>query len=122
VWGAKVLLGNPTRTQSSLTIVEAVKLREYCLNPSHPRGRHKARVFSATLGLTRPDAEFLRRQLLRAAREEVATKGDSDQHGERYIGDFYLARANRRARVRSARIVRRCERVPRLTSCYALLD
>ncbi|MGA2325044.1 MAG: DUF6883 domain-containing protein [Bryobacteraceae bacterium] len=103
-------------------IVEVVKLREYCLNPSHPRGRHKARVFSATLGLKQPDAEFLRRQLLRAARDEVATKGDSDQHGERYFVDFDLARANRRVRVRSAWIVRRGERVPRLTSCYVLLD
>lgn len=27
-------------------IVELAKLRDYCLSQSHPRGRHKARVFS----------------------------------------------------------------------------
>jgi hypothetical protein len=103
-------------------IVEVVKLRDYCLSPSHPRGRHKARVFSATLGLTQPDAEFLRQQLLRAAREGVAIRGDSDQYGERYFVDFDLVRANRRVRVRSAWIVLRGEQVPRLTTCYVLLD
>lgn len=33
-------------------VVEIKKLRGYCLNPLHPRGRHKARVFSSVLGLT----------------------------------------------------------------------
>jgi hypothetical protein len=37
-------------------IVEIVKLRDYCLSPTHPRGRHKARVFAAVLGLTDKDA------------------------------------------------------------------
>ena len=33
-------------------IVELVKLRDYSLSETHPRGRHKARVFRAALGLT----------------------------------------------------------------------
>ncbi len=28
-------------------VVEIAKLRDYCLNPAHPRGRHNARVFAA---------------------------------------------------------------------------
>src|SRR5262249_39406349 len=28
------------------------KLTDYCLNPDHPRGRDKARVFAALLGIT----------------------------------------------------------------------
>jgi hypothetical protein len=31
-------------------IVDIAKLRDYCLDSRHPRGRHKARVFAATLG------------------------------------------------------------------------
>jgi hypothetical protein len=58
--------------------VDVVKLREYCLSPVHPRGRHKARVFASVLGLTQADAESLRDQLLRAARERPAVAGDSD--------------------------------------------
>jgi hypothetical protein len=34
--------------------VDITKLREYCLNQSHPRGRHKARLFAAALNLTNP--------------------------------------------------------------------
>jgi hypothetical protein len=103
-------------------IVEIAKLHDYCLNPLHPRGRHKARVFVSALGLTRADAEFLREELLRAAREADAVMGDADEYGERYTIDFALARNVRRAMVRSTWMVRRGERFPRLTSCYVLLN
>lgn len=101
-------------------IVEISKLRDYCLDPQHPRGRHKARVLAATLGLTRADAEFLRDGLLRAAREADAVVGLSDEYGHRFIVDFALTRGDRRARVRSAWIVLRGENTPRLTSCFVL--
>ncbi|MGH7818267.1 MAG: DUF6883 domain-containing protein [Candidatus Binatia bacterium] len=32
-------------------VVDPRKLRDYCLSPIHPRGRHKARVFAAAVGL-----------------------------------------------------------------------
>ena len=101
-------------------IVEIAKLRDYCLDPQHPRGRHKARVFAATLGLAQTDAEFLRDALLRAAREDDALVGDSDEYGDRFTVDFELNRGNRRAVVRSAWIVLRGETAPRLTSCFVL--
>jgi len=103
-------------------VVDLAKLRDYCLSPVHPRGRHKARVFMSTLGLTPADAEFLRERLLRSAREGIATEGDADEYGERYTVDFELIRGGRRAMVRSAWVVRRGERIPRLTSCFVLLD
>jgi hypothetical protein len=46
-------------------IVEIRKLREYCLNPQHPRGRNKARVF-ASVGIREADAEELRTTLVAA--------------------------------------------------------
>jgi hypothetical protein len=101
--------------------VEIAKLRDYCLNPSHPRGRHKARIFAAVLGLTHADAEFLRQELLHAARESSAIRGDADEYGERHIVDFELVRNERRVAVRSAWIIRRGEEFPRLTSCFVLL-
>ena len=48
-------------------IVDIAKLRDYCLDPHHPRGRHKARVFASALGLTQADAEILREALLAGA-------------------------------------------------------
>ena len=41
-------------------VVDIEKLRDYCLSTEHPRGRHKARVFATTLGLTADNAELLR--------------------------------------------------------------
>ena len=53
-------------------VVDIKKLRDYCLNPHHEDGKHKARVFAAALGLGRVDAKWLRERLLEAAASEPA--------------------------------------------------
>ena len=73
----------------------------------------QVRIVAAVLGLAQTDAEFLRLELLRAAREAGATAVDSDQYGERYIVDWELARNDRRSAARSAWIIRRGEEFPR---------
>ena len=102
-------------------IVEISKLRDYCLDPHHPRGRHKARVFLSTLGLAQTNAGFLRAALIQAAREADAVAGASDAYGDRYTVDFEISRGDRHATVRSAWIVLSGEASPRLTSCFVLL-
>jgi len=47
-------------------ILDVRKIEDYCLSPSHPRGRHKARVFREALDLQRSDAAWLRDVLLEA--------------------------------------------------------
>lgn len=101
-------------------VVDTAKLRDYCLNMHHPRGRHKARVFLAALGLAAADAEYVRESLLRAASAEEAVLTETDEYGARYQLDFTLTRGKRAARVRSSWIVRRGENFPRMTSCYVL--
>ncbi len=98
-------------------IVEVGKLVEYCLNPLHPRGRSKARVF-ASLGIRRADAGVLLTALLSAAVSADALPGTSNAWGMRYIVDFDLPGPGRLIPVRSTWIVRDGEDVPRLTSCY----
>ena len=105
---------------STDAIVAIAKLRDYRLNPHHPRGRHKARVFLATLELAQEDAEFLRGSLIQAARETEAVTRGSDEYGERFTVDFELSRGDHRASIRSAWIVLRGEMAPRLTSCFVL--
>ena len=63
-------------------IVELRKLEEYCLNPHHPRGRHKARVF-ASVGVGQGDAQVLREALLAAARDAEAQPGAASPYGRR---------------------------------------
>lgn len=103
-----------------LAIVDAVKLTEYCLSLDHPRGRHKARVFEAALGITSADADYLRFALLAAARDGIATAGVRDDFGQRYVLDFDLEGPSGAGRVRSTWIIRADEVTPRLTSCYVL--
>jgi hypothetical protein len=52
-------------------VVDVMKLRDYCLSPGHPEGRHKARVFRATLGMEQEDVEELRAAILA---ERLGTK------------------------------------------------
>jgi hypothetical protein len=106
-------------------IVDTRKLQEYCLNPQHPRGRHKARVF-ASVGIRRDDAEEISIALLAAASSGEARLTTANLYGERYIVDFDLVREGRAAlgkrtvKIRSTWIVRTGEHLPRLTSCYVL--
>ena len=101
-------------------VIEIEKLRDYCLSTSHPRGRHKARVFSTALGMTANDSEELRDSILSAIVSEEALPTEQDQHGQRYVVDFTLKRQDKEAVVRSSWIVRVGEDYPRLTSCYVL--
>ena len=101
-------------------VVEMQKLRGYCLNPDHPRGKHKARVFASALGLTVEDSEELRQALLTAAIPSEAIPLEEDEYGQRYVLDFEMSTETESATVRSGWIVRRGEDFPRFTSCWVL--
>jgi len=105
-------LPNPDRA-----VVDTAKLRLYCLDPTHPVGKHKAIVFSAALGLTAGDADWLRDRLLEAAFAEAEALG-GNQFGSLYATDSELRTASGRATVRCGWIVRAGEDFPRLTTCY----
>lgn len=101
-------------------VVDIRKLRDYCLNPMHPDGRHKGRVFAAALGLTGDRAEDLRAAVLAAVRAREASAVKQDMHGQHYVVDFPMTTPVGRVLVRSSWIVRDGEDFPRLTSCYVL--
>jgi hypothetical protein len=100
--------------------VDIAKVQGYCLNVTHRRGQHKARVFVSALGLTVEDAEFLRDALLSAAKSYDAVPTEEIEYGQLYVLDFPINRPVGRAIVRSGWIVRKGEDFPRLTSCYVL--
>jgi hypothetical protein len=98
--------------------VDLEKLVEYCLNPDHPRGGHKAIAFRTVLGLTTEDVEELRDRLLVAAREEDAFSAGDSAFGALFTIDFLMQRHGRHALVRSCWIVETGHGRPRLTSCF----
>jgi len=104
--------------QGERAVVDLAKLRNYCLNPEHLRGRHKARVFAARLGLDSGDASRLREALLQAACAEEVVEGHADEHGRRYILDFGMKTLRGGGTIRSIWLVPGPEHPPRLVTCY----
>ncbi|MEM6592856.1 MAG: DUF6883 domain-containing protein [Cyanobacteria bacterium P01_C01_bin.73] len=98
--------------------IDLTKLRDYSLNPNHSRGKHKARLFTAILGLTQQDAELLKSAILNAIQTEAAILGETDQYGQRYRVNFALTRNQNTAIVRTIWMIRPDESFPRLVSCY----
>jgi hypothetical protein len=99
-------------------VLDIDKLRNYCLNPEHRRGCHKARVFAVSLGLTIDHTAELRGALLAGARDDDATLTERDEYGARYVIDFVTSGPAGQVIVPSSWIIRRGEDFPRLTSCY----
>lgn len=101
-------------------VVDIRKLRDYCLNPQHSLGKHKARLFASALHMATNDAEDLRNFLLQAVKTHDARFGRYDVYGQRYIVDFMVTWHERKSMIRSAWIIEHDSDTPRLTSCYPL--
>ena len=101
-------------------VVDIRKLRDYCLNPQHDDGKHKARLFSSILGMKPDNAEQLRQILLEVIQTHEAQLGRRDGFGQRYTLDFTIEWQNRSATLRSGWIIEHDSEIPRLTTCYPL--
>lgn len=101
-------------------VVDIAKIRDYCLNPDHGVGKHKALVFKSALNLTVEDAPMLREALLKEVSQAEATLGEQDEYGQRYTVDILIIAGDKQAQVRSGWIVRADEDFPRLTTCFLL--
>jgi len=97
------------------------KLENYVLNPRHPRGRHKARVFASVLGITRDNQEILANALREAARNSTNSISTGDEgFGATFEIRFRLTADKATATVLSAWIIRNGEDFPRLTTCFII--
>ncbi len=105
---------------ASQAIVDIRKLRDYCLNPIHPQGKHKARLFQARLGIQASDAESLRQILLVGATLHAAELGRSDQYGQRYSLKFTIEWQAKSATLCSGWIIETGSDRPKLITCYLL--
>ena len=101
-------------------IVDIRKLRDYCLNPEHNDGKHKARLFLSCLGITADNAEELRQILLEVIQTQEVRLGRQDEFGKRYTLDFTIEWQNRSTTLRSGWIIEHGSEIPRLTTCYPL--
>jgi hypothetical protein len=109
-----VIIANAERA-----VVDIRKLRDYCLNPLHDDGKHKAQLFAA-VGIAANDAETLRDVLLQVVKIHEAQLGRRDVYGQRYIVDFPLTWHEKQIMIRSGWIIEHGADTPRLTTCYPL--
>src|ERR1700690_3602345 len=101
-------------------VLDIRKIEDYCLSPSHPRGRHKARVFREALGLQRSDAGWLRGVLLEAARSGEASQIAADAWGSQWRLDAAVTRQGKSVVIRTIWIVRTGQTAPRFVTCWVL--
>jgi hypothetical protein len=101
-------------------VVDIRKLRDYCLNPNHDNGKHKARLFSSMLGMTADNAEDLRQILLEVVISQEARLQRQDEFGQRYTLDFAIEWQDKSAVLRSGWIIEQNSEIPKLTTCYPL--
>src|ERR1700754_707657 len=103
-------------------VLDIEKLRDYCLNPNHPEGKHKARVFFDKLGIRQNDAEDLRQAILEGVLLAEAIEQKPSLFGRRFVVDLLVSRGEgfvlSKAHVRTAWIIRNGEDFPRLTTCF----
>jgi len=105
---------------SERAILDIRKIEDYCLDPWHPRGRHKARLFRELLGVTRKDAAWLRGVLLAGVQDAEAGEIAVDVFGRRWRVDVPISRQDMSVVVRTIWIVRTGEEVPRFVTCWVL--
>ena len=103
---------------ASLAIVDSKKISDYCLNMEHPRGKHKARIFKNSLGITSEDTEELIVEIKNQIQKIECMENEGDEYGQRYTVDMEIQRDTMKAVIRTGWIIKRNEVQPRLTTCY----
>jgi len=103
----------PNHAQAKIDIR---KLRDYVLNPQHPEGRHKARVFVSALGLTAQDSEWLAAAIIEQLPAADAIPTDVSPWGTLFRVDIEIVRGYRCAKVRTGWLCR--NQSTTLTTCF----
>jgi filamentous hemagglutinin len=105
-------------------VIAIEKLRDYVLNPDHPKGQNKARVFKAVLGVERKHAtvfaEIIKETLVRAP----ATKNEDSDYGSRWVTHHEIIGINGRSAIITVAWLFKAEQseVPVLITCYIDLN
>jgi hypothetical protein len=98
-------------------IIPIEKLVGYCLNPEHPKGKHKARVFQAVLGITRENADRLYELVRQAAIAGEVVQERSTQFGQEFKVDWTIPGLDR-VQLRTLWIISSELTIPQLVSAF----
>lgn len=101
-----------------LAVVDEAKVRDYLLSPTHPVGRHKARVFEAA-GYRQATWELLHADLVALAQFIEVSETSIDQHGQRFVGTGILnGPTGEPLPIVTVWLISSADRAPRLITAY----
>lgn len=103
---------------ASRAIIDKRKLTSYALNPAHPTGGNKARVFESVLGFTVEHADDLLKQLKKGVLTQESIVGKIDSHGSRFTVDIPVVGPKRNGVVRTGWIYTEGADAPVLTTLF----
>ncbi|MCR6109450.1 hypothetical protein HXA35_03765 [Bacillus sp. A301a_S52] len=99
--------------------IDPRKLTDYALNPNHPVGGNKAKVFESALGYNQSNANQLMEQIQKNLANTPATLGKADQYGQRYTVDLLINGPNgKTATVRTGWIIKSGSDTPEMTTLF----
>ncbi|MCE6998527.1 hypothetical protein LZG04_27550 [Saccharothrix sp. S26] len=99
-------------------IIGPRKFTEYALNPDHPVGGNKAKVFEPALGYDRSDADDLIEKIREGVQTNPAVPGKVDQYGSRFTVDMMTEGPGGSAIVRTGWIIKPGETIPQMTATF----
>ena len=100
-------------------VIEPAKLRNYCLNPEHGEGRHKARVFASALAIGRDDWRYLAERIHASLGDAPVTRIEPTPWGVRYEVVMMIDGLNGATMpVKTGWFIEAADGAPRLTSEY----
>ena len=94
------------------------RLRDYTLNPHHPKGADKAYVFSSVLGIEMDHAEQLRDIILDGLTRHEARVTRDNMDGTRYVVDMAVPGLRPGGFLRTVWLIDKERIAPRLLTCF----
>lgn len=98
--------------------IPSQKITSYALNPDHPIGGNKARVFKSALGFDQSNAGDLTCQIKDGIARYPAQPGRADQFGRRYTVDIPVTGPAGSGTVRTGWIIKPGSDAPSLTTLF----
>jgi hypothetical protein len=98
-------------------IIPIEKLIGYCLNPEHPKGKHKAKVFQSVLGITLENADRLYELVRQSAIAGEVVQERSTHFGQEFKVDLTIPGLGQ-VQLRTLWIISSESTIPQLVSAF----
>ena len=111
-------VGEERLLNADQAIIDPRKLTDYALDPNHPVGGNKARVFEAELGYNQSNADDLLDQIRQGVTSHPPLPAKVDEFGSRFTVDIPIVGPGGSGVVRTGWIYKGESEIPELTTLF----